>query len=306
MSNLNDNLAHDPSRVPVSSMPVGGRAPRPKHQRPGLLDVVRSLDTAQDAASTSRAYAGAQADRAVRVAPKPDTMSRLQSGHRTFARANPAMMVASSMIAAGSTYNAVRDAGGSKGKAAVAGAAAGAPMAGAAVAPSIIGHAAPKLAAGLSRLALPLTVATAAVGAARGGMAAARDGKSTGRIAGEAALGAADALTFGLASKAWKAAGGDPTSLAIVEQARQQEKAQQTAAAGKPAAVPGQPRQTPNDAAFRDADRDFRRNQSAIRDEQPAGAPRTYKDVWDVKRPDGKVVQAHRRTMDVRTAKDAG
>lgn len=307
MADLDNNLAHDPSRYPASAMPASRRPTAPRAQRPGVLDVVRSIDTSLDAASTSRAYAGAQAARSVRVTPKPGVMTKVQAGHRALARANPAMMVASGAIAASSAYNGVRAAGGTKGQAVAAGAAAGAPMAGAAVAPSIIGRAAPAVAAGLSKLALPLTVATATVGAVRGGMAAARDGKSTARIAGEAALGGADALSFGLASKAWKAAGGDPTSLAIVEQARQNERAQRMVSASKAPSTPADASRrapAPSDASFREADKEFRRNQSAVRDEQPAAGGRTYKDVWDVKRPDGKVVQAHRRTMDVRTAKD--
>ena len=305
---LNHNLMHDPSRVPVSAEPNGPRTMR-SAPKAGVLDVVRSLDTAQDAASTSRAYADAQAARKTRMAgPRrmalieaPSTGQKMaavaQKAHVNLARANPAMMLMAGALAGHYAYDTVKRHGGTTGQAATAGAVAAAPMAGAAAAPSVIGRIAPTVAGGLAKLALPLTALTAGVGAVRGGMAAYKDGKSTGRIAGEAALGAADALTFGLSSKAWNAAGGDKTSLAIVQQHRAQQQAMSrtTPKGNAPAEKP-----TRDARRFDDANRRYEDQRAQAQPEESERAPKTYKDQWT----DSRGRSYRRQDMSVRTAKD--
>lgn len=374
---LNSNLAHDPSTTPRSSQPTPGPrtrtgAPTPM---PGIVDVLRSLDAAQDAASTSRVYADSQAARhtrkgmqvaynrdqrdlrrdlrtsargvgknapsattartALKSMPKPDAnpaawqkwsadhgqrvpqmrsaptppaatgfeklAAKASVGHTVIAKANPVMMLTSGALAARSAYQVAMDAGASRTQAATAGAVAAAPMAGAAVAPSIIGRFAPAAAGTLARLALPLTALTAGVGAVRGGMAAYKDGKSAGGIAKESAIGAADALTFGLASKALNYAGADPTSLAIVEKARADEKAKQSAGLGKKpdAAATGRVPQK-EEKVFDAANRRFEGQRDSLRPEEGTGKPPAYKDQWS----DSRGRQYQRHDVSIRTAKE--
>lgn len=240
------------------------------------------------------------------VAGAPTTISKLgeaaSSAHRTLARINPALMVTSGAVAGTSAYRATKAAGGSTAQAVGAAAIAGSPIAAAAAVPSLAARFAPAAAGALSKVALPLTAFTAGVGAVRGGLAAYRDGKSAGRIAGEAALGAADALTFGLAGKAHAALGGDPTSLAIVKQA---EAAQKNAAA-KPSTKPvGSPNDGPQrlppskEKDFRAANTKFETTQATPPDEPGAAGP-GYKDVWSDSR--GRTYK--RQDMSVRTAED--
>lgn len=308
---IGNNLGHDPARVPATAAPSGPRTQAKPAPAVGVVDVIRSLDTVQDAASTSRAYADAQAARDTRKAgPRrmafvepPSSGQKMaavaQKAHVALARANPAMMLTAGAISGHYAYSTVKNHDGSTGQAIAAGAVAAAPMAGAAAAPSIIARAAPGVASGLAKAALPLTALTAGVGAVRGGYAAYKDGKSVGRIAGEAALGAADALTFGLAGKAWTGMGGDKTSLAIVQQHKAQQQALSRTAPKSPSATPnGAP--TRDARRFDDANRTFEDKRAQAPQEDAERAPRTYKDTWTDSR--GRTYK--RQDLSVRTAKD--
>lgn len=305
---LNNNLGHDPARVPATAEPKGPRAQAKPAPAVGVVDVIRSLDTVQDTASTSRAYADAQVARNVRKA-APRRMALIEAPTRAktaiakaqtgLARANPAMMLIAGAAAANFAYGTVKKHDGTTGQAVAAGAVAAAPWAGAAAAPSVIARAAPGVASGLAKAALPLTALTAGVGAVRGGYAAYKDGKSVGRIAGEAALGAADALTFGLAGKTWTGLGGDKTSLAIVQQHKAQQQALSRTAPKSPSATPnGAP--TRDARRFDDANRTFEDKRAQAPQEDAERAPRTYKDTWTDSR--GRTYK--RQDLSVRTAKD--
>jgi len=128
----------------------------------------------------------------------PSTLSRVSTA---LAKANPFMMVTAGGVMGKTAFDFAKANGASDMKAIGAGAVAAAPMAAAAVAPTVIGRVAPKLAAGLSKAALPLLALSTAIAAARGGIKAAQDGKGFSGIAAGAAWGAADSLTFGLASR---------------------------------------------------------------------------------------------------------
>lgn len=145
---------------------------------------------------------------------------------RASAVSNPYMLALSGGLSASTAWNAMRESGGSKGQAAGAAAVAAAPAAATIAAPAMIAKALPKVAAVMSRAALPLTAITTGIGAIRGGMNAYKHGDSMAAIAGSTLLGAADALTFGLATQAVERATGvktglDPVTMAIAKAAGQ-------------------------------------------------------------------------------------
>lgn len=155
------------------------------------------------AVADAKTVAGAQKNRASRKAAvsapsAPSTLSRVTGA---LAKANPLMMVTAGGVMGRNAFDLAKASGASDMQAAGAGAVAAAPMAAAAVAPTVIGRVAPKIAAGLSKAALPLLALSTAIAAARGGIKAAGEGKGLGGIAAGAAWGAADSLTFGLASR---------------------------------------------------------------------------------------------------------
>lgn len=131
-----------------------------------------------------------------------------QKAMRSMAVANPYLLATSGIVGASGAWNAARDNGASRQQAAIAAAAAAAPSVAAAAAPTLLGRFAPTVASTLSKAAIPLTIAAAGVGAVRAGLQAHAEGASAGAITGRAALGAADALTFGLASKAYDSVTG--------------------------------------------------------------------------------------------------
>lgn len=124
---------------------------------------------------------------------------------KAYGAANPVLIGASSLMSASNAYNTARNSGASKGKAITAGAIAASPTAAAVIAPTLLARFAPTAAAGLIRFAPWLLAASAGVSAAREGYKAAQEGKGAGGILGRAALGAADAVSFGLATKAYDA-----------------------------------------------------------------------------------------------------
>lgn len=125
----------------------------------------------------------------------------VDKGMRGMAVASPYMVAASGLVSASSAYEMMRAQGASRTKSAGAAAVAGAPAAATLAAPTLIGRAAPGLAQIVAKAALPLTALAASVGAITRGYDAYKRGESTGKIAGAAALGAADSLSFGLASQ---------------------------------------------------------------------------------------------------------
>lgn len=131
-----------------------------------------------------------------------------KSLNKAFGAANPVLIGASSLMSASGAYNTARNAGASRGKAIAAGALAASPTAVAVVAPSLLARVAPKAAAGLVRAAPWLLLASAGISAVREGYKAYQEGKGAGAVAGRAALGAADAISFGLATKAYDAMSG--------------------------------------------------------------------------------------------------
>lgn len=135
---------------------------------------------------------------------------------KAYGVANPVLLGASSLMTASSAYTASRKSGGSRLEAIAAGGLAASPTAAAVAAPSILGHFAPKAAAGLSRFALPLMALSASVAAAREGYKAYKEGKGAGAIAGHAALGAADAMSFGLATMAYEKMTGGTTKAPVL------------------------------------------------------------------------------------------
>lgn len=223
-SNVERN--NEPSRSYRSVAMVKGVSevkPATKSMRP-IGQAAQSVDALAYTAGTASTIAGAQMARTVRkggavdqtvgdaksvasgakargarkvAPPQPSTVNRMM---RTVAAANPFMMAAAGSVMASNAWNAARDAGGTKMQAAGAAGVAAAPMAVAAVAPTALGRYAPTLAHGLAKAALPLMALSTGIAAVRGGLNAYQQGESAAGVVKGAAIGAADSLTFGLAS----------------------------------------------------------------------------------------------------------
>lgn len=180
-----------------------GRSGDPAYEKAVTTAKGRTKPAIDQVVDDVKPIASAQKTRAARKAVQvaPAQPSGMAKAGAAFAKFNPVMMATAATAFASSAYSQTRAAGGSQAASVGAGAVAAAPLAAAAVAPTIIGRAAPKLAAGLSKAALPLLALSTAIAAARGGIKAAQEGKGIGGIVGGAAMGAADSLTFGLASK---------------------------------------------------------------------------------------------------------
>lgn len=172
-----------------------------------LATSTASVDALAYTANTAATISGSQMARGTRKSLRPRASAAPPTSlgtkaARAFAQANPFVMATAGGVMAKGAFDIAKASGATNMQALGAGAVAAAPMAAAAVAPTIIGRAAPDLAKGLSKAALPLLALSTAIAAARGGYNAYQNGAGAGGVIGGAALGAADSLTFGLASKA--------------------------------------------------------------------------------------------------------
>lgn len=168
-----------------------------KAELSGAIDKTRASVVGQPASRVRTAVAGYKAEMTAKAAPGASALVRATL---TMAKANPFMMAAGGSVAASNAWNAARSAGASKSQAAGAAAVAAAPMAAAMAAPTLLGRMAPKAAGAIAKAALPLMAISTGLAAFRGGQAAYASGEGAVGVAKGAAMGAADSLTFGLAS----------------------------------------------------------------------------------------------------------
>lgn len=258
-------------------------APKPNARTQMMLSGDEVTEARQVAAGTkSRTVRKAAVKTKIAAADTMTGLKQLQGlGNKAMyglAVATPAMFATSALVHGTMGWNRAKESGASNLQAAGSAAAGAAPAAVALAAPTIIGRTAPKLAAIVSKAALPLTALAAGIGAGVGAYKAYQRGASAGGILGGAALGAADTFTGGLASTAWtKWAGsgqGDATTLAITNHAAS---GARTASAQSGAATAGsQPPKLTADAAkrFNAAEKSYRSAQeSSGAERQPAEKP---------------------------------
>lgn len=164
-----------------------------------MARTVRKGGVVDQAVGDAKGVASGAKARGTRKA-TPAAPSVVNRAMRGVAAANPLMMATAGAVMASNAFNAAKAAGGSNLHAAGAAGLAASPMGVAAIAPTVLGRYAPTVASGLAKAALPLLAVSTGIAAVRGGLNAYQQGVGAAGVVKGAAIGAADSLTFGLAS----------------------------------------------------------------------------------------------------------